>query len=219
MLAHCLRCAFITLHPTKSDTLGHFNKFLWSYDGQSLVSSSSRAGGWQQCRPYVCQKHGHSKPPRGYDLFGHSRSLDVNTSLAHLSFVPQGMWRHTVADNPMFTRFVQPLLLHSGVRWGSWSLWNCAVKGHAKTREPGHWRYICFSIDILYSFGKHCDSSVPLDPQLVKAELELHKHMLIFHQPCLSKQDALLVLHQCSSFDSMKCTPFFGFGFIWPSRW
>lgn len=34
--------------------------------------------------------------PRGYDRVGHSRSLDLNTSLAHLSFVPQGMWSRII---------------------------------------------------------------------------------------------------------------------------
>lgn len=41
-------------------------------------------------------------PPRGHGLVGHSRSLDVNAGLAHLSFVTLGMWRRRGLSPPPF---------------------------------------------------------------------------------------------------------------------
>lgn len=102
-------------------------------------------------------------PPRGHDLVGHSRSLDVNTGLAHLSFVTQGMWRRrTVTDNPTSIRSARPLLL------------------------------IYAYLSHLFEEHRPRDPGVALDPQLVEAGVELNNRTCVFHQGCLSLQDVAL---------------------------
>lgn len=120
------------------------------------------------------------------DPVGLSRSLDVNTILTHISFVP------TEYGGTQF--HIVPCPLFRGALRGSVPLEWCGEGTHSN-------RTCEMYIDILSSLGKHCRSSGALDTLIgllaYWAWLELHNYTYIFHQ---SKSSLSLVLHQSSSF-------------------